>query len=94
MDRQQHRLLVRAIQRDIEAQKSQGFVAITKGFLPNVFTIQGRQIVISSKEIEKEWPSLMKEVGLVDDGTGYDTWTLPGRSITDHYSGVPVKKTK
>jgi hypothetical protein len=71
--RPDYRKLRRLVQQELKLQESALFIAITQGR----FSSFG----VHPKQIDKAWPHLMKELGLVDDGTKTSTWTLPGRGI-------------
>jgi len=36
---------------------------------------------IPPKDIEAVWPKLMLDLGMVDDGTGTNTWTMLGKEL-------------
>lgn len=76
MQRPEFRKLIKLVQTELEKQKDKPFVAINKGFFTFAF---------HRREVEKAWPSVAKQLGLVDDGTGTDTWTLPGRGVQLHH---------
>lgn len=85
MNRPDYKMLLKEVSRLIASQKADGRnVAITQG----VFTqVGGKRL--NNKDVEAAWPSVVKALGLVDDGTaalskamGYGalaiTWTVPG----------------
>lgn len=85
LDRPTFRRLKKAIESQLEEQKDQSFVAITSGFLAYNF---------SSIEIEKGFVAACESLGLVDDGTRTRTFTLPGKSVMDHYQADSMNDLK
>ncbi len=78
IDRSKYRKLRKAVTAELVNQAGAPFIAITRG----QFTIYRD---ISSRDVYAAWPYLSKDLGLVDDCTHTDTWTLPGRGFMDHY---------
>lgn len=69
LNRPDYKKLVKRMKAHIEDQKPSGLVAITKG----LFTYE-----FHGHDFEQSWPRALKECGLVDDGTGTETFTVPG----------------
>ena len=82
LNRPEYKRLVKQVRKDLDEQMAdQPFVAISQGMYSLQFRGKDR---VGFKE---SWPKVMKELGLIDDGTGTDTWTKRGLSILDN----PVK---
>ena len=45
------------------------------------FKVGEQERSIPPKDIEAVWPKLMSDLGMVDDGTGTNTWTKPGKEL-------------
>jgi len=43
--------------------------------------VNGRIVNLPMKDIEAVLPKIMSDFGLVDDGTGTNTWTMPGKEL-------------
>jgi hypothetical protein len=78
LNRPEYKKLVAAVRRSLKEQQTSGqpFIAITKGFHSHLIGPQ-----CPRHEFDLAWPRVMKELGLVDDGTHTDTWTLPGKGL-------------
>jgi hypothetical protein len=72
LNKPDYKRLVKLLKKDIEEQKQSGLVAVTKG----IYTYSFR-----GWDFEQSWPRALKECGLTDDGTGTETYTLPGYSF-------------
>lgn len=86
LPRPEYRKLRRFIVKQIEDQKDNSFIAISKGmmesFLPHIgIRIHGSRYE-RSVVWNKAWSHICKDLGLVDDGTNTNTFTLPGRGFT------------
>ncbi len=53
----------------------------TMWMLDGEYQINGQGVYISRNEVDGAWPHIAKALGLVDDGTGSNTWTMPGREL-------------
>lgn len=73
IERSKYRKLRKAVATQIKEQLDRDFIAINKKFF---ITPE-----IAKHEVNAAWPYVARELGLVDDGTGCDTWTIPGRGI-------------
>jgi hypothetical protein len=73
MNAPEYKKIVERLRQCIEEQRNAPFIAINKWHA-------GRDVPFSV--LDKVWPKLMLELGLVDDGTGTQTYTLPGRGFT------------
>ena len=72
-----YKQLLKRIQAEVVDQKQQSFVAITKGlFVLCAFEVNHQLVRINRRDLDAAWPSIMRALGLVDDGTRTDTWTL------------------
>jgi hypothetical protein len=80
LNRPEYKRLTRLVKASLEDQKKSGngLIAITQGFYSMGFS--------SRRDFAQSWPKLMKELGLVDDGTGTHTYTLAGHGFRDVYS--------
>lgn len=61
---------------DKQLVEDRAFIAVEKYW----FKLHG----LSDRELDEAWPHIVKDLGLVDDGTGYDTFTLPGHGIMEN----------
>lgn len=77
LNRPEYKRLVKHVRSMIEEQKAtgNGLVAITRGFVGFPRT----------RDFEESWPRAMAELGLVDDGTGTNTYTIKGHGFRDLY---------
>lgn len=72
LNRPDYKKLVKRVREQVEEQLSQPFVAITQGIFSFGFP---------HHDFKESWPKVMKELGLVDDGTNTNTWTKPGHGF-------------
>lgn len=82
LNRPDYKKLIKLLKLHIEDQKPSGLIAITKGLLS--FNFHGR-------DFEQSWPRALKECGLVDDGTGTETFTIPGYGLMDQAKTIPLR---
>lgn len=77
LNRPEYKKLVATIRDAVEEMKTEhvSIVAITKEHFS--------YITRSHRDFDESWPRVMKELGLVDDGTGTETWTVPGYGLHD-----------
>ena len=74
IERSKYKKLRKAVQIQIEEQADRGVVVVTKA--------RSRDISgLHQNEIQEAWPHIVREFGLVDDGTGTSTWTLLGKGL-------------
>ena len=77
IDKSKYKKLKKHVQERLMEQAGSSFIAVDKSFLYH--SLRG---VINGREIDEAWKYIVKDLGLVDDGTGTNTWTLPGRGFT------------
>ena len=69
--------LKKAIQKELIDQKEDPFVAITSRMFSSLF---------SQQQLKADFKNACTSLGLVDDRTGYNTFTLPGQSILNRHN--------
>ena len=74
IDKTLYKRLRKNVQASIDEQKDRGFIAIT----PKHFSGPG----LSPRVLREAWRYIAKDLGLVDDGTGTGTWTVPGKGFS------------
>ena len=70
--------LVKKICDEIERQKNDPrmtFIAITRGL------IECQLGPMNKRDLDASWPIAMRECCLIDDGSGFNTYTLKGHSF-------------
>lgn len=79
-----YKRLLKAVKAELDNQHGNDFIAITQGRFSIGLKVKmgDREQFITDREVAEAWPYIVKELGLVDDGTKTDTWTLPGHGIT------------
>lgn len=82
-----YKQVVKAVQAQLDEQladSQRAFVALSKGWFSMMQVYEhGRARPIRRQELDKAWPYIIKELGLVDDRTRTQTYTLPGHGILD-----------
>lgn len=73
MNAPEYKKLVESLRQCIEEQRNAPFVAISK---------MDCAYLAPRARLDEVWPRIVRELGLVDDGTGTQTYTLPGRGLT------------
>ena len=74
IDKTKYKRLRKFVAQEVRLQKEEGpLVAITRGHMQMMLS----SFPLSRDELNIAWPHLVNDLGLVDDGSGTDTWTVP-----------------
>src|SRR5687768_7900611 len=79
VDRPTFRALRKIVEQEIANQQQHGGYVALQPWHYSLHKINGRSL--SNKDLEAVWPSIVKALGLIDDGTNSKTWTVPGKGL-------------
>lgn len=83
LDRPTYKALRRSVKRYIDEMfKDYGYISIQPTYFTSV-KVNDRSVGLGDKTVIAVWGKIASDLGLYDDGTGSNTWTVKGKEMPE-----------